>query len=851
MNLPYAKLTLASSILLLTACGGGGGDSGPALPTANASLSPNQLDVGGAVNLDGADSTSPNGAVRSWVWSIAEAPEHSASKPAADERITTFVPDMPGSYSICLTVIDDKATSNPDCQPLTVTNPNPTAVATPEIGAIPGQTLQLDGTGSLPPTDGNPSLLQYAWELVSAPEGSNASIDNPSLASPRFTPDLEGLYKFRLTVSHLDKISPTIDVRVIASEVNAIPEAKIKVRGGDPENWVLGQTITLDGGDSVDADGDDLQYRWLVGRNRHPDAPQGSTATLENTHQAVTSLTPQQFGDYTFELMVYDGTSINLVTTTVKVNTLPDGHVNTPPTAVLPPSWGETYEVELGSDLHPAGNYSYDAEAKYSNELGFEWKLLSHPEGFTPSDEDTIPGNERYVKITLTELGDYTIQLRAFDGELWSAPVTATYTAMTGANRPPRAIAKLAGAGAAVGVNQRVTLDGSGSTDPDDNRLNYQWRLVDRPDGSSATLNDANSVNAWFTTDVPGPYSAELTVTDSHGAEASRRERVHVLAKSSNNAPVARPGFSPAFSAEQPFVIYPQAPEVYDGEHLQASSLNASFYLTSDAYDPDGDTLTYLWSLTSYPAGHEMALPIRRFYDVSLGMCLNGYNVDPQGDYPTRDMLYQAALGFIEWTCQDISLSPLTAGNYTLQLLISDGIDISQPFRFTVPTVHRANYPTLLLEDLHASTANHYDQAKGKSEYGYRQQVFPFNDKKDFQRQYHDTIFKPNTDYVHKRYRLTAFDQDYTITGVATESQDHGGYLARFDGLTNGQVIRKGESITVDLILSTQDEIPVRPADSWHGNEMGEGVSWSFSIAEKPGWNFKAAPRIAGYRSPQ
>lgn len=45
------------------------------------------------------------------------------------------------------------------------------------------------------------------------------------------------------------------------------------------------------------------------------------------------------------------------------------------------------------------------------------------------------------------------------------------------------------------------------------------------------------------------------------------------------------------------------------------------------------------------------------------------------------------------------------------------------------------------------------------------------------------------SEYVFKRYQLTAFDQDYTITGVFNESQGIDGYQAKFSGLPDGQVI--------------------------------------------------------------
>ena len=51
-----------------------------------------------------------------------------------------------------------------------------------------------------------------------------------------------------------------------------------------------------------------------------------------------------------------------------------------------------------------------------------------------------------------------------------------------------------AGDGATVHPGTQVTLDGSGSHDPDANYpLTYAWNIISQPDGSAATLSNAES----------------------------------------------------------------------------------------------------------------------------------------------------------------------------------------------------------------------------------------------------------------------------------------------------------------------------------------------------------------------
>ena len=66
-------------------------------------------------------------------------------------------------------------------------------------------------------------------------------------------------------------------------------------------------------------------------------------------------------------------------------------------------------------------------------------------------------------------------------------------------NHPPVADA---GPDQTVRVSDRVTLDGSGSTDPDGDLLSFAWSLVSVPAGSMAFLSDPTAVMPTFDVDV-------------------------------------------------------------------------------------------------------------------------------------------------------------------------------------------------------------------------------------------------------------------------------------------------------------------------------------------------------------
>lgn len=382
--LTAVALPLCISIAL-AGCGGSG--SGTASPTANIALSANQFDIGSdiALTLNGAASQAKNGAIGNYTWSVASAPQYShAQIDAATAAEAFFSPDVPGSYSLCLTVSDEKKTSAPDCETLTVTNSVPLALVGGDAVVLVGQQYQLDASRSLPPTNGTELLLGYLWAVESAPEGSEAEFDNPGLSAPRLTADKEGEYVLSLRVSYEGSVSEKATLKIVANSTNALPVAK---PGDRIVDWTLDEKVTLDGTGSYDPDGDALEYRWGFGYSPLLFAgavPDGSKAVLENIETATPSFVPDMIGTYRIWLQVYDGTSTSFGSTEVSVTQLPAGHVNTKPVAMITAPWGKTFEAELGSKVSFTATYSYDKEtAPYAvHNIGKRWKLLRHPEGF-------------------------------------------------------------------------------------------------------------------------------------------------------------------------------------------------------------------------------------------------------------------------------------------------------------------------------------------------------------------------------------------------------------------------------------------------------------------------------------
>jgi len=93
------------------------------------------------------------------------------------------------------------------------------------------------------------------WSLLQKPNGSNASITNPSLINASFTPDLAGDYEVQLSLS-INGISTT-DIRTIKAVNNQPPKAILKI---DTAEIASTDSLLLNYSESYDPDNDSLGF---------------------------------------------------------------------------------------------------------------------------------------------------------------------------------------------------------------------------------------------------------------------------------------------------------------------------------------------------------------------------------------------------------------------------------------------------------------------------------------------------------------------------------------------------------------------------------------------------------------
>ncbi|MEX2541664.1 MAG: PKD domain-containing protein [Trueperaceae bacterium] len=183
---------------------------------------------------------------------------------------------------------------------------------------------------------------------------------------------------------------------------------------------------------------------------------------------------------------------------------------------------GVNQSVKVGDAVSLDGNASSDPDG---DELSFSWSFTSKPGGSTA----TLENSETSTPSMVPDIaGDYVIELTVDDGIDSNSDSVTISASEVAQNSAPIA---QAGSDQTVNAGQGVTLDGSGSSDPDgdDASLTYLWSFLDKPVASSAALASATSATASFTADAAGTYSLQLEVSDG---EAQGVDTMTVTAES-------------------------------------------------------------------------------------------------------------------------------------------------------------------------------------------------------------------------------------------------------------------------------------------------------------------------------
>ena len=233
---------------------------------------------------------------------------------------------------------------------------------------------------------------------------------------------------------------------------NSVPIAEASA----PKNGAPYTLVTLDGRGSTDPDGDTLTYLW--------EQMSGHSIVLSNPAGASpTFIAPSGPATLTFRLTVKDGWGgSDTATAEVHVPVLPAAPANLraePGGGRVTLSWDNPNDDSI---TH------YEHRQRSGTDDWGDWEAIPRSGAATVS----------YAKAGLSAGTEYSFQLRAVNVVGEGPPAEAGPVTPTGPNRPPVANA---GPDQMVGPGSRVTLDGSGSSDPDGGSLRYSWTRIAGP----------------------------------------------------------------------------------------------------------------------------------------------------------------------------------------------------------------------------------------------------------------------------------------------------------------------------------------------------------------------------------
>lgn len=400
--------------------------------------------------------------------------------------------------------------------------------------------ISLNATASF---DADGDNLSYIWDV-----SNGISLINPLSATPYFyAPVYENETQIQVTLIVVDNQSESYPISQILT-VNAHTLIVPTADAGANQEVVESQRVNLNGANSRANNGNPLTYYWSVPDN----------IVLYNSSSSTPYFYAPEVSEdtvITVSLVVNNGeleSEMDEISITIRNNT------NNRPVAVLP----DDFTAYEGEKVFIDASGSYDED---DNTLSYIWS--SPVQVFFNTDNPSLP----YFFAPNVESDTVLIfELFVADSIAVSLPESVAITIIPKGANNNTPIAN-AGVDFNATIGERVELDGTLSSDPDGDVVNYTWSAP-----SGIVLVAPNTATPYFyapsvTEDTEFTFS--LIVNDGQVESSIDEVTVTIVAmQSSNTAPIANAGDDVTANV---------------GQRITLNGAASS--------DPDGDNLNYNW----------------------------------------------------------------------------------------------------------------------------------------------------------------------------------------------------------------------------------------------------------------
>ncbi len=338
-------------------------------PIANAGED-RTVKAGSTVTLDAFLSTDLDNDIVSYTW----------DNGFGEGQVVSKQMDVPGIFTVRLTVTDSNNNTSTDSVVITVTPNNP-----PVANAGPDQTVKVGSSVTLDAglsTDVDGDIASYLW---SNGFGTGKRVSKVMSQA--------GAFSVTLTVTDANDNTST-DQLSITVNPNQLPT----VDAGSNTSARFNQTNIPLHGLANDVDGQIASLKWTQ--------VSGNTVAITNSTSATASFTPAGEGEYTFKLTATDDSSDSAsanVTITVLGNTLPIANA------------GGDVVITAGESVTFNGSASSDADGSINS---YVWASSAFPSSLTGVQPS----------FTFNSVGTFSVELTVTDNDGSTATSTITVT---------------------------------------------------------------------------------------------------------------------------------------------------------------------------------------------------------------------------------------------------------------------------------------------------------------------------------------------------------------------------------------------------------------------------------------